>query len=198
MACAMPRSACAPSGISGAEVSAAAAPETRTARSSGRHSPSSRLTRLTAGPIAVKSSRSAAPILPHRISPRCTAAPKGSGGSPCWRRAASRCAIPARAAATARSAASQAAPGESAGDRKDRQHAVADEFQHLAAEGVHRAGDAVEPGVEGGDHRRRRRRLGERGEAAQIGADAARREWSRRTPRRSGPASTRSALRRPR
>jgi hypothetical protein len=34
---------------------------------------------LTAGPMAVKSSRSTAPILPHRISPRCSAAPKGSG-----------------------------------------------------------------------------------------------------------------------
>ena len=34
-------------------------------------------------------------------------------------------------------------------DRKDRQHPVADEFQHFAAEGVNRASDAVEPGVEG-------------------------------------------------
>ena len=42
-----------------------------------------------------------------------------------------------------------------AGDRKDRQHPVADELQHLAAEGVDRAGDAVEPGVEGRDDRRR-------------------------------------------
>ena len=38
-------------------------------------------------------------------------------------------------------------------DREDRQHAVADEFQHLAAEGVNGAGDAVEPGIERGDHR---------------------------------------------
>jgi hypothetical protein len=45
--------------------------------------PSSRLTRLTAGPMAVKSSRSTAPMLPHRISPRCRAAPKGSGGNSC-------------------------------------------------------------------------------------------------------------------
>jgi hypothetical protein len=45
-------------------VSAATAPEISTDRPSGRHSPSSRLTRLTAGPMAVKSSRSAAPILP--------------------------------------------------------------------------------------------------------------------------------------
>ena len=58
-----------------------------------------------------------------------------------------------------------------AGDREDRQHAVADELQHLAAEGVHRAGDAVEPGVEHGDHRRRLGRLGEHGEVAQIGAE---------------------------
>src|SRR6202158_6391589 len=52
---AIPRSACVPSGISDTPVSAASVPETRTALSSGRHSPSSRLTRLTAGPIADKS-----------------------------------------------------------------------------------------------------------------------------------------------
>src|SRR5271166_1319980 len=60
---AIPRSAYVPSGISDTPVSAASVPETRTALSSGRHCPDSRLTRLTAGPIAVKSSRSAAPIL---------------------------------------------------------------------------------------------------------------------------------------
>jgi hypothetical protein len=42
--------------------------------------------------------RSAAPILPHNISPKCSAAPKGSGGSPCACRTASRWAMPARAA----------------------------------------------------------------------------------------------------
>ena len=61
--------------------------------------------------------------------------------------------------------------GRRAGDREDRQHAVADELQHLAAEGVHRAGDAVEPGVEGGDHRHGLGRLGQGGEAAQIGIE---------------------------
>ena len=100
-----------PSAISGVSVSAASAPDTSTVLPSGRHSPSSRLTRLTAGPIAVKSSRSAAPILPHSISPRCSAAPKGRGGSPCLFRSGSRCAIPARAAVTARKAASQAPRG---------------------------------------------------------------------------------------
>jgi hypothetical protein len=79
---AMQRNGCSPSGTSGAVVSAATATEISTDRPSGRHNPSSRLTRLTAGPIAVTSSRSAAPRLPHRISPRCSAAPKGSGGSP--------------------------------------------------------------------------------------------------------------------
>jgi hypothetical protein len=69
---AMPRSMCSPSGTSGAVASAATAPEISTDRPTGRHSPSSRLTRLTAGPMAVKSSRSTAPILPHRISPRCS------------------------------------------------------------------------------------------------------------------------------
>ena len=41
------------------------------------------------------------------------------------------------------------------GDRKDRQYAVADKFQHLAAKGVNRAGNAIEPGVESDDYRRR-------------------------------------------
>ena len=77
-------------GSAASPVSAANAPEMRTALPSGRHSPSSRLTRLTAGPIAVKSSRSAAPILPHSISPRCSATPKGKSGRPCRPRASSR------------------------------------------------------------------------------------------------------------
>src|SRR6516165_9871418 len=89
----MPRSAWVPSAISGVCVSAASAPDTRTVLPSGLHSPSSRLTKLTAGPMAVKSRRSA-------------------------------------------------------DDRKDRQYAVAHEFQHLAAERVNRAGDTIEPGVE--------------------------------------------------
>jgi len=41
-------------------------------------------------------------------------------------------------------------------DGEDRQHAVADEFQHLAAKGMHRAGDAVEPGIEHRHHVARR------------------------------------------
>ncbi len=65
--------------------------------------------------------------------------------------------MPARAAPTALSAASQAAEAGRVADREDGQHAVADEFQHLAAEGVNGAGDAVEPGVERRDHRFRRR-----------------------------------------
>ena len=36
---------------------------------------------------------------------------------------------------------------------------------------MHRPGDAIEPGVEGSDRRRRLRRLGERGEVAQIGTE---------------------------
>ena len=76
--------------------------------------------------------------------------------------------MPARAAPTALSAASQAAEGGPFADRKDRQHAVADEFQHFAAEGVNGAGDAVEPGVERGDHRLRRHRLRQLGKTAQI------------------------------
>jgi len=40
--------------------------------------------------------------------------------------------------------------------REDRQHAVADEFQHFAAEGVDRAGNPIKPGIKSRDHRRRR------------------------------------------
>ena len=61
--------------------------------------------------------------------------------------------------------------GRASGDREDGQHAVAKEFQHFAAEGVHSAGDAVEPRVKGRDHRRGGRGLRQGGEAAQIGAD---------------------------
>ena len=40
-------------------------------------------------------------------------------------------------------------------DRKDRQYTVADKLQNLAAKGVNRAGNAIEPGVESDDYRRR-------------------------------------------
>ena len=63
------------------------------------------------------------------------------------------------------------AAGRASGDRKDRQHAVADEFEHLAAEGLDRKRNAVEPGVEGGDDRRGGIALGKRREAAQIGEE---------------------------
>ena len=166
----MPRSACVPSGISVALVSAATAPEIRTVRPSGRQSPSSRLTRFTAGPIAVKSSRSAAPTLPHRISPRCSATPNDSGGSPCSRRRR----IEMRHAGfrgSNRAQRSVAGFARLLADREDREHAVADEFQHLAAKGVDGAADAVEPAAERGDDGGGRLGLGQRGEAAQIGIE---------------------------
>ena len=76
--------------------------------------------------------------------------------------------MPARAAPTARERGVAGGGRRPLADRKDRQHAVADEFQHFAAEGVNGACDAVEPGVERGDHRLRRHRLRQLGEAAQI------------------------------
>jgi hypothetical protein len=48
------RKTCSPNGINVIVVSGASAPETSTLRPRGRHSPSSWLTRLTSGPIAVK------------------------------------------------------------------------------------------------------------------------------------------------
>ncbi len=81
--------------------------------------------------------------------------PKGSGGRPC---AAASCIEMGHAGAGGGDGAQRRVAGgrrSPFADRKDRQHAVADELQHLAAEGVNRAGDAVEPGVERGDHRLR-------------------------------------------
>ena len=112
--------------------------------------------------------------------------PKGSGGRPC----AARAAIEVGHAGARRGDGAQrrVAGGGSVAlaDRKYRQHAVADEFQHFAAEGVDGAGDAVEPGVERGDHRLRRRRLRQLGETAQIGIEQRRRGWSRRSRAATG------------
>ena len=94
--------------------------------------------------------------------------PKGSGGRPCRPRA---CVEVGHAGPGRGDGAQRGVAGGGRvplADRKNRQHAVADEFQHFAAEGVNGAGDAVEPGVERGDHRLRRHRLRQLGEAAQI------------------------------
>jgi hypothetical protein len=55
--------------------------------------------------------------------------------------------------------------------REDRQNAVANKFEHFAAEGVDRAGDAIEPGIECRDDNGRRIAFGELGEPAQIGEE---------------------------
>ena len=82
----------------------------------------------------------------------------------------------------------------SAGDRKDRQHAVAHEFEHFAAEGVHGTGDAVEPGVEGRDDLGGRSALGQSREAAQIGEQKRRFDrLANSAPKRSGQHARRAA-----
>src|SRR3981081_3925418 len=58
---AMPRKKCSPRGTSILVVSAATAPVTSTLRPSGRHRPSNRLTRLTAGAIAGADHRGGVP-----------------------------------------------------------------------------------------------------------------------------------------
>ncbi len=78
--------------------------------------------------------------------------------------------MPARAAVTARKGC-VAGFARRAAHRKDRQNAVADEFQHLAAKGMDRAGEAIEPGVEGRDHHGGFRCFGQRREVAQIGIE---------------------------
>ena len=84
--------------------------------------------------------------------------------------------------------------GRSAGNREDRKHAVADEFEHFAAEGVHGAGDAVEPGVEGRDDLGRRTALGQSGEAAQVGEQKRRFDrLANSAPKRAGQHLRRAA-----
>src|SRR5690242_1302914 len=53
-------------------------------------------------------------------------------------------------------------------DWKDRQYAVPDEFQHLAAECMNGTSDAVEPGVERSHHCLRSGRLGQFSKTAQV------------------------------
>jgi hypothetical protein len=77
---AMPRKGCLPTETRVVVVSAATASVRSTLRPRGRHRPSSRLTKLTAGPIAVKSKRSAVPTFPQNISPRWRATPKCKDG----------------------------------------------------------------------------------------------------------------------
>ena len=82
------------------------------------------------------------------------------------------------------------------GHGKNRQHAVADEFQDFAAKHMNRAGDAIEPGIERRDHGRGRMVLGQLGEAAQIGKQQRRRngladiapQGPRQHPRGAAPA----------
>ena len=82
--------------------------ETTMGCSSSAHRCSSRVTRLTAGPMTVKSSRSAAPMLPYMTLPTWIATPHWSGLSPAaWRRSLS-AATPASASSAAVIAASQA------------------------------------------------------------------------------------------
>ena len=79
-------------------------------------------------------------------------------------------------------------------DRKDRQHAVAHEFEHFAAKGVHGAGDAVEPGVERGDDLGGRTALGQRREAAQVGEQQRRLDrLANSAPQRTGQHARRAA-----
>src|SRR5271166_4821854 len=98
---------------------------------------STRLTRLTAGPITVKSSRAA-----HcrKSLPCCRERPLG--GLPLFRLR---------------------------GDREDRQQAVTDELQYLAAMALDRDRLRVEDSVEHGDDAVVRKPVGELREAAQIG-----------------------------
>ena len=107
----------------------------------------------------------------------------------CPRRAASRWAMPARRGQAPRAGPRQQALARcAAGDREDRQHAVADELQHPRRRRRRtRPGDAVEPGMERGDDRRGRRSLSERAVKPRRSAP------ERSRPRMVSPAPRRSA-----
>ena len=119
---------------------------------------SSRAARFTAGPMQVKSSRLPPPILPYITWPTCSASPKR------------RCSAPAGASSASMSARAFARAGERAAadrvgivaavrEREDRQQAVADELQHLAALVEDRRHLAVEIAVEQIDQLLRRQPL---------------------------------------
>ena len=146
--------------------------ETTTGRSSSPASRSSRLTRLTAEPITVKSKRPGMPdIAVHHVAEmEREAEAEGLGAGRPARLRSSMAAIACRAAARA---ARQAARGPRAGVfRKDDEDRIADELDDLAAVRRHRRADALEIGVEQLDQRIARQRVGQRREVAQVaGAD---------------------------
>src|SRR5262249_30322149 len=90
---------------------AASAPDTRTVLRSGLHSPSSRLTKFTAGAAGGKNTRTPAPPFPPRKSPRRKDGPHGRGGEPPPSPRPSPYVVSPHAADTARNAASQAPRG---------------------------------------------------------------------------------------
>ena len=166
----MPRSACVPSGISGAPVSAA----TR-ARNQDRPVERPAQSLQPADQVDGRTDRGEIqPVGRADIAPQDLADMHGRA-EPQGRQALRlpRCVEMRHSGPGGRDRAERrvaGGAGRAFGNRKDRQHAVADEFQHFAAEGMHGAGDAVEPGVESGDHRRGGCGLGQGGETAQIGA----------------------------
>ena len=146
--------------------SLAKASEIRMLGPSVRHRPSRRDARLTAGPITVKSSRSAAPMLPYITSPTCSAMPKPSASSPRARRSSLSAAIAARASSAACSGArgrpARSSSGKIASMASPMNFRISPPWRSTGA------GHAVEDTRSGRRAPRRGRALGQRGEAAQI------------------------------
>ena len=138
-------------------------------RSSGPQSFSSRAAWLTAGPITVKSSRALAPMLPNMTSPTCSARPKRTAGSSTVVRM--RLSGGDHAEGGHRrlgGACRRRRPLGWRGDGQHRQHAVAHEFQDLAAGAGDGAAHDAEIVVEQADDRVARQAVGGAGEAAQV------------------------------
>ena len=138
-------------------------------RPSGSHNTSIRATSLTAGPITVKSRRSTAPTLPYSTSPTCSAKSTEAVGLPASRRIAAEPVEPGHRldGGVERPAAGRAALGFL--EREAGEHAVAEEFEHLAAACAQRRDQGLEYLVEHFDQDQARHRVGDRGKAADIG-----------------------------
>ena len=166
----MPRSSCWPKDNNSRRDARATVSEITIDRSSSAQSAARRATRLTAGPITVKSRRvGGADITVHDVADvhrhaafdghatiRPVAVVEGGDTFDRFLRRHQR-------------------PAASFADRvlallagEDRQHGVAHELENLAAAIDHRPGDGVEIGIEQRQYLGQRQLLGQRGEAAQV------------------------------
>ena len=142
--------------------------EKRRWRPSISHSFSIRTTSLTAGPMTVKSSRSAAPTLPYSTSPTWSAMSTRAKGSPSARRCRFRELDLFQALHRGLEAAIAGDPLLGLLERYGGQHRVADEFKDMAATGPQRGRQHLEDLVQHLDDLRARGHVADPREASQI------------------------------